>query len=357
MHGSTDTHETSDVPELTPVDRAKIVAINSTIRSASRSLRARHTWLKHQDALGLGILLTSAVVMAGNAFLYVTGVLPAWLAVVLAGIAASIAHEIEHDLIHKLYFRSAPWMNNAMLALGWVLRPNTINPWIRRGLHLKHHQLSGTTKDLEERAITNGEPFGVKRLVMMADGILAAVLRIDQAGNRKGKMLTMLAASYFPLGWAHFALWYAFLYAHGVHALGFPVPVALANNLAWIDPLVVVWLGPNVLRSFCLNFVSSSMHYYGDVAPKHVLQQVQILDPLWMLPLQLFCFNFGSTHGIHHFVANEPFYIRQWTAKQAHIVMLEQGIPRNDIGTFLRANRRGAQAEPQRTPIATVLTT
>jgi hypothetical protein len=73
----------------------------------------------------------------------------------------------------------------------------------------------------------------------------------------------------------------------------------------------------------------------------NVIQQTQVLNPWWMWPLQAFCFNFGSTHGIHHFVVKEPFYIRQMTAKVAHKVMAEMGVRFNDFGTFARANRLG----------------
>jgi hypothetical protein len=83
------------------------------------------------------------------------------------------------------------------------------------------------------------------------------------------------------------------------------------------------------------------MHYYGDVELGNVIQQTQVLNPWWMWPLQAFCFNFGSTHGIHHFVVKEPFYIRQMTAKVAHKVMAEMGVRFNDFGTFARANRLG----------------
>jgi len=65
--------------------------------------------------------------------------------------------------------------------------------------------------------------------------------------------------------------------------------------------------------------------------------------------MQAFCFNFGSTHGIHHFVVKEPFYIRQMTTKVAHKVMAEMGVRFNDLGTFTRANRyeREEQAQSQ----------
>ena len=78
------------------------------------------------------------------------------------------------------------------------------------------------------------------------------------------------------------------------------------------------------------------MHYYGNV--KSLLEQTQVLNSPVLLPFQLFCFNFGSTHGIHHFVVREPFYIRQLTTKVAHKVMKKHGVRFNDLGTFKRAN-------------------
>jgi hypothetical protein len=109
-----------------------------------------------------------------------------------------------------------------------------------------------------------------------------------------------------------------------------------------------------VLRTFCLHFVSSNMHYYGDVEPGNVIQQTQVLNPWWLWPLQAFCFNFGSSHAIHHFVVKEPFYVRQLTVPFAHRVMREMGVRFNDFGTFARSNRwtRAAQAREERTQAA-----
>jgi hypothetical protein len=69
------------------------------------------------------------------------------------------------------------------------------------------------------------------------------------------------------------------------------------------------------------------------------MQQTQVLNKWYFLPFQIFCFNFGSTHAIHHFVVSETFYIRQLTASKAHKVMKEQGVRFNDLGAFGRANR------------------
>jgi hypothetical protein len=150
---------------------------------------------------------------------------------------------------------------------------------------------------------------------------------------------------YAPLALVHWGAWYVFLGFHAAngiaHLLGAPIEwsATTLSVMQVIDIAAVVIIGPNVLRTFCLHFVSSNMHYYGDVEPGNVIQQTQVLNPWWMWPMQAFCFNFGSSHGIHHFVVKEPFYIRQMTVPVAHKVMREMGVRFNDFGTFTRANR------------------
>jgi hypothetical protein len=74
-----------------------------------------------------------------------------------------------------------------------------------------------------------------------------------------------------PLGTLHFTLWHAFILLQlvtlGAAALGHPFhPVGnAAHAIRVLDFLVIVWLAPNVLRSFCLYLVTSNIHYYGDV--------------------------------------------------------------------------------------------
>jgi hypothetical protein len=247
----------------------------------------------------------------------------------------------------------------------WLFRPSTVSPWVRRDWHLHHHKVSGTETDLEERGITNGEHWGVRRVLMIADGVLALVLRprtthemvVGYAKAQKAKTREEFRRirrrnqlSYFPLGNVHFALWYTFLFVHalklGCDGLGVsaPLPAWLVTAMPTIDFLVVVWLGPNVLRSFCLNFVSSNMHYYGDINPRNVVQQTQVWTAAWTYPFQLFCFNFGGTHAIHHFVVQEPFYLRQLIARQAYPVLRAHGVRFNDFASMLRANRWAAEA-------------
>ncbi|TJY59284.1 fatty acid desaturase [Sinimarinibacterium sp. CAU 1509] len=340
-------------PTIPASDEAKTAQIKAVVTAAGVQLRQRHPWLLHQDAIGMGILLISLAGMIGTAALYAQGLIAWWLCIPLVAVFASFTHELEHDLIHWMYFRKQPFWHHTMMTLVWLARPSTINPWIRRRLHFRHHKHSGTEHDIEEQGITNGQRWGLRRLLMLADASAAILFRLPQAHSWKRRAFLLLGglAAYFPLGWLHWGLWYTFLGVHGANAIaalnGSPIAwsAGLLQALPLIDLLVVVWIAPNVLRSFCLHFVSSNMHYYGDIEDGNVIQQTQVLNPWWLWPAQLFCFNFGSTHAIHHFVVKEPFYIRQWTAPAAHRVMREMGVRFNDVASFARANRW--QAEPE----------
>ncbi|MBT8769339.1 fatty acid desaturase [Metapseudomonas boanensis] len=332
-------------------DQQRSAHIREVVMAHGVELRKRYPILKHQDLLGAGILTVALVGMCGSALLYLEGVIAWWACLLLNAFFASLTHELEHDLIHSMYFRKQRIAHNLMMAMVWLARPSTINPWIRRHLHLNHHKVSGTETDMEERAITNGEPWGIARLLMVGDNVMSSLIRMLRAQSwiHKRSILLRTLKVYAPLALLNWSTWYVFLGFHAADALA----SALGAPISWsgatleamgiVDIAVVVLVGPNVLRTFCLHFVSSNMHYYGDVEPGNVIQQTQVLNPWWMWPLQAFCFNFGSTHAIHHFVVKEPFYIRQMTAPVAHKVMREMGVRFNDFGTFARANRWHAQ--------------
>src|SRR5262245_30529453 len=162
-------------PGLDDTARARI--IREGIRTRSRALRERLPVLtRHQSAIGLALQLVALAGMTGSAVAYATGALHAWAVIPLAAFFASIAHEVEHDLIHKCYFPTRARVIDALLAVGWLMRPSTVSPWIRRKLHLLHHKVSGTMADIEEQAITNGMPMGLRRLLVMTDGLLCGML-------------------------------------------------------------------------------------------------------------------------------------------------------------------------------------
>ena len=319
----------------------RIKCIVRTIKTEEARLRAKYPLLQYQDAIGLGILCLSLVGMVGAGALYFYAVIPAWVCIVVAALFASVSHELEHDLIHRQYFRHNPFMHNLMMLLVWIMRPNTINPWYRRDMHFLHHKVSGTEKDLEERLVGNGITYGLLRYLVMFDGLLGmivrrAVLRRDVDGFSVRNIL--LAA--FPLSILYFGLWYVFLGFHAFDAIWgvqfvYPEWFNLCMNV--VSFFIVTLVAPNFIRSGCLNFITSAMHYYGNV--ENLIQQTQVLKPWFLFPMHMFCFNFGSTHGIHHFVVGQPFYLRQMVVKVAHKVMKENGVRFNDLSTFLVANR------------------
>ncbi|WP_415753959.1 fatty acid desaturase [Pseudomonas leptonychotis] len=342
-------------------DQQRSAYIREQVLAHGVELRQRFPILKHQDALGAGILLFALAGMIGSAALYIGGYLAWWACLLLNAFFASLTHELEHDLIHSMYFRKRRVPHNLMMVLVWMARPSTINPWVRRHLHLNHHKVSGTEQDLEERAITNGEPWGIARLLMVGDNMMSSFIRFLRAKTNKHRwtIVSRTLKVYAPLGLLNWGTWYVFLGFHAINA----VSALLGASVAWsattlqvmavVNIAVVVLVGPNVLRTFCLHFVSSNMHYYGDVEPGNVIQQTQVLNPWWLWPLQAFCFNFGSSHAIHHFAVKEPFYIRQLSVPFAHKVMRENGVRFNDFGTFSRANRwtratkQATDAQPQ----------
>ncbi len=334
-------------------DQQRSAHIREAVMARGVELRRRYPILNHQDALGAGILAFALAGMIGSALLYLNGAIAWWACLLANAFFASLTHELEHDLIHSMYFRKQRVAHNLMLALVWMARPSTINPWIRRHLHLNHHKVSGTETDMEERAITNGEPWGLARLLMVGDNVMSSLIRMLRAKTwaHKRSILARTFRVYAPLALLNWGIWYLFLGFHAIDGasglLGAPVAwsATTLEVMNIVDIAVVVLVGPNVLRTFCLHFVSSNMHYYGDVEPGNVIQQTQVLNPWWMWPLQAFCFNFGSTHAIHHFVVKEPFYIRQMTAPLAHRVMRDAGVRFNDFGTFTRANRWHKQEE------------
>ena len=209
---------------------------------------------------------------------------------------------------------------------------------MRRNLHLHHHLVSETRTDFEERGVTNGEKWGFRRLLTTADLFLGGILRSrllarDFKNALKEGEITPEQAKQFKI-----AKFFGMMpFTIPLYLIGYAYILGVRNF--WIEPLVMILFFPNLLRMFCLHFITSNLHYYGDVKDGNIMQQTQIFNAWIFAPLNAFCFNFGSTHAIHHFWVTETFYIRQFTAPRAHQVMKAQGVRFNDLGTFFRSNR------------------
>ncbi len=327
----------------------QIKNIQIAIRKADAELREKYSFLRHQNAISMTILLLSLAGMIGTGLAYVYGLIPAWACIIIATFFASISHELEHDLIHKLYFRKNTTVQNLMMAVVWLMRPNTVNPWYRRTIHLNHHKHSGTEDDIEERVIGNGMKFGFKRLLISLDGFLSISLRRKELSSMKNYNYIRFVLSGAPLAHIFVAGTYGFFAFHLYNWLAPSLDLSTSYP-AWFISCVdllniaaVVWLLPNLLRAFCLNSVTTLMHYYGDV--DSLLKQCQVINHWAMLPVHALCFNFGATHAIHHFHTMQPFYLRQMVSKKVLPVMRENGIRFNDFGSLLRGNRYAKNAQ------------
>ncbi|ROM27519.1 fatty acid desaturase [Pseudomonas protegens] len=328
-------------------DQQKIEEVTRQITEHGNELRRRYPVLNYQNALGASAMAVSVTVMVVTGVLYVKGIMPAWLCILVNALSTSIIHELEHDLIHRLYFRKQPLAHNFMMLLCWLTRPGMPSPWLRRGLHFHHHKESGTATDVEAWITTSGNPWGILRLLKLMDGFLFGFVNAVCAPGwrQKMKLLARIIRLNTPFGLLYWGSWYVFLGYHlstwlgGLAGVPPPSSPLVLQVMNVIDCAVVIVVAPNMIRQFCLYFISSNMHYYGDVAPRNALQQTQVMNHWLLWPFQLFCFNFGSTHSIHHFVVKDPFYLRQMTAPYAHEVMAKAGVRFNDFGTYKRANR------------------
>ncbi|MAD88582.1 MAG: hypothetical protein CMK64_02665 [Pseudoalteromonas sp.] len=319
--------------------KQNIKTIVSAIKTEEQSLRARFPILNQQNLIAMVILLLSLFSLLGVATLYYFALIPAWLCIILAALITSIFHELEHDLIHKQYFSNQSVIHNFMMLTVWLMRPNTVNPWYRRQIHLHHHKVSGTEQDLEERLVGNGIKSPFLRAVVIVDGLLGLLINAKRFSKEiKGFKFLKVFNAGFPITSAYFAILYSVIAYHVVQFIQpFELPVWGADLLAVAEFLMVVLIVPNMIRSTSLNFVTSSMHYYGGVT--NLLEQTHVITSRWFLPFQLFCFDFGRTHTIHHFVPNQPFYIRQLISKKIQPIMAQHGVRFNDLQSLKYANR------------------
>lgn len=320
-----------------------IKTIVKAIKTEENLLRNKYPLLAHQNAIGLIIMLASLAALFGAASLYYYAIIPAWVCVVSAAVITSISHEIEHDLIHKQYFSKRPIVYNFMMLTVWLMRPNTVNPWYRRQIHLHHHKVSGTQQDLEERLVGNGIKNPFVRFIVIIDGLLGLVINSKLFKKEIiGFSFSRVFNAGFPVTTAYFAVLYSVVIFHLLN-LFFPLaamsPSWALSILNVFEFLMVVLILPNIIRSSSLNLVTSCMHYYGGV--NNVFEQTHVLTSRVFIPFHLFCFNFGKTHTIHHYMPNQPFYLRQMISVNILKVMKEQGVRFNDFESIKNANLYG----------------
>ena len=255
-----------------------VKSIRNTIKNEEARLRRKYKFLQYQDALGLLIFLVGVTSMIGVATLYLQGRLHWALVVPLLALPASILHELEHDLIHNLYFKTNQWVHHVMYFFIYLAKCS-VTPWYRKFIHLRHHQVSGSKADLEERLIGGGLPFGFLRWALIitpwANTMIIEDVQKDNMDNwnRWGLVFTSAPSVVsFAIVWHLF-----FSYIRSMFGLTFTEydPALYLPLWAWpiVRDLGVLIILPNILRQSCLNLMASYCHYYADVPAGDVFYQ------------------------------------------------------------------------------------
>jgi len=317
----------------------KINSISKSIRLAEKKLKTQFPILNKQNLIGLTVLTLTSLGVILNGILYTQGTIPGWVCVLGSAFYLSLLHELEHDLIHCLYFnkgRQEKLIQNFMMLVVWLLRGNIINPWYRREIHTRHHRQSGQKEDIEERLLTNGMQYNALRLLNILEPLTTTLnfARMKRECPQFSPRNVLLAA--FPTVYLFAFVWWSFLLLHLLQLFAVNIDQTL---LGYIDIAVIVYVLPNFIRHLAITVVSSNCHYYGDIGRGDVLKQTQVLRSWYFLPFQLFCCNFGATHAIHHFVIDQPFYVRQLVAESVYDVMYKAGVRFDDLASLRHANR------------------
>ena len=323
-------------------DRNHSLGIQQAIGRLSTQLRTSNPFLRNQTLIGLSLAFVCISIIVYTAYLFYIEFIPGYAVIIIIAFFSAILHELEHDTFHNLYFKQSRWCQNIFLAVLWCFKPNTINPWIRKKIHLHHHRHSGTSQDIEERLIGNGKSYSLLRLLIILDPVFSLTQFKRIKKDSTDFSTREMALSLFPMVVIHNLIWISWLsfhllpYAHSLIPLCPSEIVLIHSHMAIINFLMVVYIAPAIIRQSCLVFISSTIHYYKGVS--QLTEQVQVLDKWYFFPFQCFCCFFGQTHAIHHSYAAETFYNRHYLRKACYPILKKHGILFNDLGTFYRKN-------------------
>lgn len=316
------------------------------IKAVEADLRSRHPWLRYQDTLGALGMIVSVLGVAAGYWLHLSdenNMGRCIVAVLTIVFFTSILHEMEHDLIHSLYFSRIPFLKDLSFFIIWVSKLNA-NPWWRKTMHLKHHIFSGQTCDAEERLIGLGMPFGIMRMIVTMHPfgamLITAGIRRDSSYFNLDQMIRWSAVP-ATINIIMNKLLLAYVVAIYVYGDSYSAHLPFLPHWLywWIKKFHLLSFLPNCIRQSSIVLMSTLSHYYGDIPTKSVFYQNQVLDHWALIPFQFCCFNFGATHIVHHYVPNQPFYLRQMVySSGVREFMIALGVRHNDLGIVARSN-------------------
>ena len=84
-------------PILSKKEQTQINDITQKITQHSNDLRARYKLLGYQNVIGASVMAFSVAGMVTTGTLYVKGLIPGWLCILINALLTSLIHELEHD--------------------------------------------------------------------------------------------------------------------------------------------------------------------------------------------------------------------------------------------------------------------
>jgi len=322
--------------------RERVRKIKRCILQEEAKLREKYSLLKHQNSLGLLFFIGTIIAIFVIGWSYLTGRLKWYFVIPLMGLPISILHELEHDLIHNLYFKNSKLIQDIMFSFIWFFKFHG-NPWWRRDIHHWHHRVSGQSNDIEERLIGLGMNVTWKRLGVTSHplGFITEIKDIKRCAENaldlsymnRASMATALILLIFLKAFPILLLLHFIVPQYITQAYG------IDTIYSYVRDFMILLAFPLILRQSCLVAMSTACHYFGDIPKNNLYFQNQILDHWILTPLQIYCWWFGATHIIHHYIPQQPFYMRPLLKKNVFKVMEELGVRKNDWGIIKRANR------------------
>jgi len=270
--------------------------------------------------------LLSIILNVLISFLFFKACLSWYWAVIICTFMMSLSHEIEHDLFHELYFKNNKYVQKIIMLLITLHKLHISSFW-RKGVHLRHHVKSGEEDDIEERILGLGDANLFRRLLALIHPFGTSIYAIILA--KKFKEFSFFSAL------IHITP--SLVIMHTIFILYF-----LPNNFITIDlagTLFFCWAIPALVRHFFLTLITTLSHYQTDEKDRYkITKQVQVNDhPLYFI-INIFTFNFGKTHALHHFYINDPFFIRLFYSKKL-INKICETVPRNDFKVITNGNK------------------
>lgn len=255
----------------------------------------------------IGLILTAFLLFAAGTTLYVHGILPWALMLLVNGFAIYLSFTPLHDATHRTLSRNRR-LNDALGTLSCLLLLPGITTRIYRYLHLEHHRHTGAPALDPDEILVSARPWQLPFVLAGVDIVWTrwyiAHRAQRPADERRAFAVSILIYVLFHAAWLASPYWREFI-------------------LAWVIPQRIGLF----LVAYFFARIQHPEHVTWEQAPFQAT--VRLTVPGWIQVLLLG----QAQHCVHHFAPSLPFYRyhRAW-ALGRHLLE-QQGIPTRTLFT------------------------